>query len=60
MAKTNSAMGRGIAGPSEPGAAGTAGGETAVGGEGGTTSKPSAGTPAGLTEAAAEALDIEG
>jgi hypothetical protein len=34
-------MGGGIAGPSEPGSAGTAGGGTAIGGETSTTSKPS-------------------
>jgi hypothetical protein len=44
-------MGGGIAGPAEPGAAGTAGGGTAVGGETSATSKPG-----GLADDVAEAL----
>jgi hypothetical protein len=50
-------MGGGIAGPAEPGAAGTAGGGTAIGGETGTTSVPGVrGVQTELSEIVAEAL----
>lgn len=50
-------MGGGIAGPSEPGAAGTPGGEIAIGGETSATSKPSREDRTGLADAVAEAFD---
>lgn len=49
-------MGGGIAGPSEPGSAGTAGGGTAVGGEASEASQPSSAQQTEVSGAVADAL----